>query len=49
MSPHVEKIKLETEEDQGVLKKWGDRIYRISFVFTDPKVKEQASFTVSVK
>jgi hypothetical protein len=30
-SPSIEKIKLETPEDQGIITKWGDRIYRITF------------------
>ncbi len=30
-TPVIEKISLETPEDQGIIQKWGDRIYRISF------------------
>lgn len=30
-SPNIEKIALETPEDQGIITKWGDRIYRITF------------------
>jgi hypothetical protein len=29
-TPIIEKIRLETPEDQGILQKWGDRIYRIT-------------------
>ena len=35
-SPVIEKISLETPEDQGIITKWGDRIYRISFKSTAP-------------
>lgn len=49
MAPKIEKIKLETEEDQGVLKKWGDRIYRINFEFVSPKTKDKATFILSTK
>jgi hypothetical protein len=31
-TPSIEKIKLETAEDQGIITKWGDRIYRITFI-----------------
>jgi len=49
MSPETEKIKLGTEEDQAVLSRWGDLIYRISFNFISPKQKDQVLFTVSEK
>ena len=49
MSLKIEKIKFETEEDQGVLQKWGDRIFRINFEFISPKMKDQASFVISAK
>lgn len=29
--PVFEKVPLETPEDQGIIRKWGDRIYRITF------------------
>ena len=49
MKPEIEKMKFETEEDQGVLTKWGDRIYRINFNFISPKTKDQATFILSLK
>lgn len=47
MVPNIEKVKLESMEDQGILKKWGDTIYRINFEVKKPKTKDQFTFTVS--
>lgn len=33
--PVIEKVSLETPEDQGIIRKWGDRIYRITFMSKD--------------
>ena len=49
VDPKIEKIKFETAEDQGILKRWGDRIYRINFEFISPKTKDQVSFVFSAK
>ncbi len=46
LTPQVEKVKLETEEDRGVLQKWGDRIYRISFQAVQPHMKDQFRFMI---
>ncbi|MCB0686905.1 MAG: heparinase II/III family protein [Saprospiraceae bacterium] len=35
-APHVEKIKLEEAEDRGIISKWGDRIYRLTFSSKEP-------------
>ena len=49
MTAKVEKVKLVTEEDQGILSKWGDTIYRINFDVTAPKTKDSYSFEVKKK
>jgi hypothetical protein len=36
-------------EDKGILQKWGDNIYRISFKVNAPKTNEKISFTVAPK
>jgi hypothetical protein len=46
MSAEIEKIKLETEEDQGILANWGDVLHRISFHVTDPKAKDTYLFEI---
>ncbi len=46
MMATVEKVKLETEEDKGVLSKWGDTIYRINFEAKDPKIKDIYFFEI---
>jgi len=43
----VEKVPLVTMEDQGVLQKWGDNIYRINITSTSPGVKGTFEMTVS--
>ena len=49
MTAKVEKVVLETEEDQGVLSKWGDNIYRINFEVTAPKIKDSYMFEIKKK
>ncbi len=49
MTAKVEKVKLETEEDQGILAKWGDTIYRINFDVTAPKTKDSFRFEIKKK
>ncbi len=45
----VEKIKLETMEDKGILTKWGDNIYRINLKAKAPKAKDKYIMKVSAK
>jgi hypothetical protein len=45
----IEKVKLESEEDQGIIKKWGDNIYRINLEAKNPKKKEQFTLMISKK
>lgn len=42
----VEKVPLVSKEDQGILSKWGDTIYRINFKTISPLKKGQHSFRV---
>lgn len=42
----VEKIPLVAKEDQGILTKWGDTIYRINFKSIAPVKKAQFGFEV---
>jgi hypothetical protein len=46
MEASIEKIPLVSMEDQGVLSKWGDNIYRINFKTTAPVKKAQLGFEV---
>lgn len=46
LRPAVEKIKLTTPEDKGILDKWGDNIYRINFEVIKPKVNDKMGFVV---
>ena len=43
----VEKVKLETPEDEGVRQKWGDSIYRINFKRISPKPQDRMKFVVT--
>jgi len=45
----VEKIKLETMEDKGVMSKWGDIIHRINFITKTPKTSDKYSFSIMLK
>ncbi|MDR1583305.1 MAG: heparinase II/III-family protein [Prevotellaceae bacterium] len=49
MNVVVEKIKLETEEDQGILSKWGDTLHRINFQVIAPKLKDSYMFELKMK
>ncbi|GAB3317279.1 heparinase II/III-family protein [Larkinella ripae] len=49
MRPSVEKIKLESAEDQGIITKWGDSIYRISFKVLKPKTTDKHTFRIARK
>jgi len=49
MTAKVEKVKLETEEDQGIFVKWGDTIYRINFDVAAPKLKDTYIFEIRRK
>ena len=49
MTAKVEKVKLEMEEDQGVVAKWGDVIHRINFEVLTPKLKDSYVFEVKKK
>ncbi|MDR3246156.1 MAG: hypothetical protein LBT50_06955, partial [Prevotellaceae bacterium] len=49
MEAEVEKIKLETLSDQGVLSSWGDVIHRINFKVKNPKLKDTYSFIIKKK
>ncbi|MEQ8553854.1 MAG: heparinase II/III family protein [Cyclobacteriaceae bacterium] len=46
-SVEIEKVKLVTMEDQGVIKKWGDNIYRINIASASPGLKGQFELKVS--
>ena len=46
MEATVEKIPLVAKEDEGILSKWGDTIYRINFKSTSPLKKGQHTFRV---
>ncbi len=43
----VEKIPLTAMEDQGILHKWGDNIYRVNFEALTPRAKENIQFIIS--
>lgn len=45
----VEKVKLVTMEDKGIIEKWGDNIYRINFNVLAPKTSDKISFMVAAK
>lgn len=44
MQAVVEKVALTTMEDQGIIQKWGDTIYRINFRVTSPKTVDKYNF-----
>lgn len=46
MEAVVEKISLTAMEDEGIIQKWGDRIYRINFKVTSPKTTDKISFEI---
>ena len=45
----IEKVKLETEEDNGIRSGWGDVIHRINFELLSPKKKDTYVFEVVKK
>jgi len=49
MSATVEKIPLTAMEDQGIITKWGDTIYRINFKVLAPKTNDKISFAITPK
>ena len=46
MEAVVEKIPLTAMEDQGIIQKWGDNIYRINFKAVSPKATDQFKFEI---
>ncbi len=49
MEAVVEKIALTTMEDQGIIQKWGDTIYRINFKVISPKTNDKFNFEIASK
>ncbi len=49
MEATVEKIPLTAMEDQGIIQKWGDRIYRINFKVVSPKTIDKFNFEIASK
>ncbi|MDR1335253.1 MAG: heparinase II/III-family protein, partial [Tannerella sp.] len=49
MRAAVEKVRLETEEDEGIRAKWGDVIHRINFDVLSPKKKDTYVFEIRRK
>ena len=49
MQAVVEKIPLTAMEDQGIIEKWGDNIYRINFKVISPKVSDTFNFEIAAK
>ena len=49
MQAVVEKVPLTTMEDQGIIQKWGDTIYRINFKVIAPKASDKFSFEIAQK
>ena len=49
LSAKIEQIALKTEEDQGIIQKWGDRIYRITFAALHPQKKDEIKFLLKAK
>jgi hypothetical protein len=47
--PSVEKIPLGKPENQGIITKWGDTIYRINFEVVNPRVSDKLSFEITAK
>jgi len=45
----IEKVPLTAVEDKGVLDRWGDNIYRITFKVITPKTKDKINFTIAAK
>jgi hypothetical protein len=49
MKAVVEKVPLTAMEDQGIIQKWGDTIYRIIFNVLSPKTTDKFSLEVVTK
>ena len=49
MTAKIEKVILESEEDQGVRGNWGDTLQRINFEVTAPKAKDSYLFEIRKK
>lgn len=49
MKAKVEKIVLDAPEDQGIIQKWGDNIYRINFDLLEPQTQDEMEFIISKK
>jgi hypothetical protein len=49
MKAVVEKVPLTAMEDQGIIQKWGDTIYRINFNVLSPKTTDKFSLEVVTK
>ena len=49
MRAAVEKIPLTAMEDKGIIDKWGDNIYRINFVVSEPKANDKIDFVIALK
>ncbi|CCH51535.1 hypothetical protein BN8_00464 [Fibrisoma limi BUZ 3] len=45
----VEKVKLETPEDKGIITKWGDTIYRINLKAVSPKKSDKLMLSVAAE
>jgi len=45
----VEKVVLDDPEDEGIITKWGDTIYRINFKSTHPRTSDKISFNIALK
>lgn len=48
-SASVEKVPLTTMEDEGIIKKWGDTIYRINLTRSKQSAKDKITFTIAEK
>lgn len=46
LRPEVEKVRLITMEDKGIIEKWGDSIYRINFDVVSPKMNDRFKFVI---
>ncbi|MDR1668294.1 MAG: heparinase II/III-family protein [Bacteroidales bacterium] len=49
MKAEVEKVTLSTEEDEGIQRTWGDRIYRINFQVIAPQLKDTYRLEIKKK
>jgi len=49
LKANVEKVALAAPEDKGVIRNWGDNIYRINFVTSENSVKSKIEFVISKK